>query len=147
MNIATRRYFTGEYEHTIDSVNRLVIPAKWRTGKSEEFFLLVRDEGSLAVLTQAELVKIMQNIDSASNLNHQEKRDRKQIFSSAKQVTCDRQGRITMDAELLKKIGIRNAVVFVGGVERFEIWNPKAWEQRKSVLKSKRTAILEELGI
>ena len=146
MNVEAR-FFTGEFEHTIDSVNRLIIPSKWRTGESEELFLLVRDEGSLSVLTHAELVKITQGIDASPNLSNREKRDRKQIFSSAHPVTCDKQGRITMEAALLKKIGVKDTVIFVGGVQRFEIWSPKAWEQRKSELSTKRVSILEELGI
>ena len=139
--------FTGEYEHTLDAVNRLVIPAKWRTGQSEEFFILVRNKSSLSVLPRAELEKIVQRIDSNPTLSNSEKRERRQIFSSAMQVTCDKQGRITMAADLLKKIAIKNVVVFVGGVERFEIWDPETWKQRQSERAVKRAAILEELGI
>ncbi len=141
------RYFTGEFEHAIDAVNRLVIPAKWRMGKSEEFFLLVRDQGSLAVLTREELGKIIQAIDSAPNLSNREKRDRKQLFSTAVQVTCDKQGRFTMDVRLLKQAGLKKAVVFVGMLERFEIWNPEAWAKRHGEIAATRGATLEELGI
>lgn len=141
------RQFIGVYEHAIDRVNRLVIPAKWRTGKSEELVLLVRDAGSLSVLTQEELTKIMQQIDAAPNLSPRDRRDRRQLFSRARQVTCDKQGRITLDAEQLKKIGVKDEVVLVGGVERFEIYNPKAWKQRDVELDDKRPAFLDELGI
>ena len=141
------RQFIGVYEHTVDSVNRLVIPAKWRTGKSEELVLLVRDAGSLSVLTQEELTRILQQIDAAANLSPRDRRDRRQMFSSARQVTCDKQGRITLEAEQLKKIGVKDAVVLVGGVERFEIYNPKAWKQRDTELDGKREAFLEEMGI
>ena len=144
---AISRYFVGEFEHTIDAVNRLVIPAKWRTGKSEEFFLLVRDAGSLAVLPKAELEKITRGIDADTRLNNSERRARRQVFSTASQVTCDQQGRFTIEARLLKQAGLKGSVVFVGGIERFEIWNPKVWEQQKADLASTTRATLEDLGL
>ena len=63
------RYFIGTFEHTIDSVNRLVIPAKWRTGKSEELVVFARDEGRLSVLPKTEVEKILQQIQSAPNIS------------------------------------------------------------------------------
>ncbi len=144
---AATRFFTGQFEHTVDSVNRLVIPAKWRTGESEEFFLMARDEHSITVLTVSEMAKLTQGIDADPKLSNREKRDRRRIFSSASQVTCDRQGRVTLDANLLRRIGVRDRVVLAGFAERFEIWNPKAWTQQKSDLDRTRGTTLEELGI
>ena len=147
MNIEAR-YFTGEFEHTIDSVNRLVIPAKWRTGVSEELFVFAREEGRLAVLPRKEVEKILQEIHSAFHVSASEKRNQSQtLFSSAVQVTCDKQGRITMDAKLMKHAGLKTGVVIVGGGERFEMWNPKAWELRKTELAHKRNATMDHFGI
>ena len=142
------RYFTGEFEHTIDSVNRLIIPAKWRTGVSEELFVFARDEGRLAVLPKSEVEKILHGIHSATDVSAAEKRTQSQaLFSSAVQVTCDKQGRITMDAKLMRHAGLKDAAVLVGGGERFEMWNPRAWASRKSDLGNRRNAIMDHFGI
>ncbi len=146
--MAEARYFTGEYEHAIDAVNRMTIPAKWRTGESEELFVFARDEGRLAVLPRAEVEKILKEIDGATGMSANEKRTYRQtLFSSAVQVTCDRQGRITLDAKSLKHAGLRNAVVLVGGGERFEMWSPKAWEKRKAELAPNRNQAMDRFGI
>ncbi len=144
----TPRYFFGEFEHTIDSVNRLIIPAKWRTGESEELFVFAREEGRLAVLPRAEVEKILQEIHSATGVSASEKRTQSQtLFSSALQVTCDKQGRITMDVKLMKHAGLKGNVVLVGGGERFEMWSSKTWEVRKVDLGSKRNAMMDHFGI
>jgi MraZ protein len=145
---AVSRYFTGQFEHTVDSVNRLVIPAKWRTGVSEELFVFAREEGRLAVLPKTEIDKISQEIQNASDLSPSAKRTEKQkIFSGAVQVTCDKQGRITMDARQLKHAGLKQAVILVGGGERFEMWNPKAWERRSAELDGGRLSTMDRFGI
>ena len=144
----TLRYFTGEFEHAIDPVNRLVIPAKWRTGKSEEFFIFARDEGRLAVLPKAEVEKILNQINSAPNVSSSEKRNQSQtLFSSAVQLTCDKQGRITMDIKSMKHAGLKGKVVLVGGGERFEMWSPEAWRHRKVELAGKRNSTMDHFGI
>ncbi len=148
MDSNSRYFFTGEFNHVIDSVNRLVIPAKWRTGESEEFFVIPTTEGRLAVLPKAEIEKIYHEIHYASGASASEKRHQSQtLFSNAIQLTCDKQGRITMDAKLMKYAGLKDTVVLVGGGLRFEMWNPKAWEHRKTELASKKTATMDLFGI
>jgi len=148
MSTPIRQFFAGEFEHTIDSVNRLVIPAKWRSGESEEFFVFAREEGRLAVLTQTEVDKILQEIHAAPNVSAREKRDQSQnLFSSGVQLTCDKQGRITMDVKSMKHAGLKSSVVLVGGGLRFEMWDPKAWERRKAELTAKRDAVMDRFGI
>ena len=143
-----QRQFIGEYAHQLDAANRLVIPAKWRTGKSEDFCLIVRGEaGSISALTKTELGKITHGIDSDPRLSPKEKRAKRLPFSTALMATCDRQGRITLDAVLLKKAGLREKVVLVGMIERFEIWSTEAWERKRPQLESDHTATLDELGI
>ena len=142
------RYFTDEFEHAIDSVNRLVIPAKWRSGESEEFYVFPREEGRLAVLTSAEVDRMLHEIHNAPGISAKEKRDQSQIlFSGAVQVTCDKQGRITTDTRLLKHAGLKDRVVLVGGGLRFEMWNPKAWARRNAELAGMKTTTLDKFGI
>src|SRR5438105_4574454 len=113
--MAENRYFTGEFEQTIDSVNRLTIPAKWRRGESEELFLFAR-EGRIAVLPRNEVDKIVQQIEAATDMSAIEKRERRQsMFHNAVQATCDKQGRVTLDAKLLKHAGLRDTVMLAGG--------------------------------
>jgi MraZ protein len=148
MNTPPKIFFTGVFEHSIDSVNRLVIPAKWRSGESEEFFLFGKDGGEIAVLTRSEVEKTLKLIEEAPDMSPRDKtREQTRIFSEAVQLTCDKQGRITMDAKLMKHAKLSSAVVLVGGGPRFEMWNPKAWEARKAEMDGTRSSALDRFGI
>lgn len=144
------RFFTGEFEHTVDSVNRLIIPSKWRLGQAEELYLFAErgQEGRIAVLPTTETAKIQAGIEAKTDLSLAEKREKsREIFSKAAQVTCDKQGRITLDGRLLKHAGLKASVVLVGVGTRFEIWNPKIYEGRLKAEASKPGRVLDEYGI
>ncbi len=146
MNISPR-YFTGEFEHSIDAVNRLVIPAKWRTGESEEIFLFA-EKGRVAVLPKAELDKILQGIETAPALSAHEKSQRSQdLFRRFEQVTCDRQGRITIPDKVLKQSGIKGRVILAGRGYRFNIWDPMIFERWKKDYEAAGVAGIKEFGI
>ncbi len=141
------RYFTGEFEHSIDAVNRLVIPAKWRTGESEEIFLFA-EKGRLAVLTKPEMEKILQGIESAPALSAHEKSQRSQdLFRRFEQVTCDKQGRITLPERMLKQAGLKGRVVLAGRGYRFNIWDGAAFERWKKEYDSANSGSIKEFGI
>lgn len=141
------RYFAGEFEHTIDSVNRLVIPSKWRTGESEELYVFP-SEGRLAVLPRAVLDMLFEEIRNALDMSPAEKRERKEdLFHRAVQMTCDKQGRITMDAKLMKHALLKSSVILVGGGERFAIWDPQSWQRCKETRSSSISATMTRFGI
>ena len=46
--------FMGEYNHTIDAMGRLIVPAKFRELLGEEFILTKRLDGCLSVYPMTE---------------------------------------------------------------------------------------------
>lgn len=126
---STPRYFTGEFAHALDGANRVVIPAKWRCGESEELFLFAT-EGRITSLTRAEFDKLLQDVEKDATLNRREKAERHlQLSAQFQQVTCDKQGRITLPEKTVRGAGVRGDVVMVGAGYRFTIWAPAAWRQ------------------
>lgn len=64
------------------------------------------------------------------------------IFGDAKRFTFDSTGRIMLSEKLLKHADITDTAVFVGKGRKFQIWNPKNWENeerriREEVLKNR----------
>ncbi|MCC7518183.1 MAG: hypothetical protein IT578_03245 [Verrucomicrobiae bacterium] len=121
------RYFTGEFEHALDHAHRVVIPAKWRTGESEELFLIAT-EGRVTALTRAEFGRLLQDIERDSALDRKEKVERGiHLGAQFQQVTCDKQGRITLPEQTVRKSGVKGDVVVVGSGSLFTIWAPVVW--------------------
>lgn len=142
------RFFTSEYEHTVDSGNRFILPSKWRSGEEDRFYLSPSDDGCLTALPVAEVARINQKIDEAPDMSERERQRRKMdIFSEAELITCDRQGRFTIPSEIMKRAGIKDGVTFVGKGPRFDLWSAKAWQKYKAESIAARRATRAQFGI
>ena len=56
------------------------------------------------------------------------------IFASSRQLAFDGGGRVSLPKDLHEYAGLNGKVTFVGLGRRFEIWSPKALEDRKEGL-------------
>ena len=56
------------------------------------------------------------------------------IFASSRQLAFDSGGRVSLPKDLHEYAGLNGKVTFVGLGRRFEIWSPKALEERKANL-------------
>jgi MraZ protein len=52
------------------------------------------------------------------------------ILSEASEDSCDKQGRVTIPSELLRKTKIDKDVLILGILDRIELWNPDEYQQR-----------------
>ena len=81
----------------------------------------------------------MRDIDAMPNTDHKETLKR-YIGSKSVQVTLDKAGRICLPEDIARVAGITDQAVFVGLLDRFEIWSP---ERYKNVEKSDEVAAQE----
>jgi MraZ protein len=49
------------------------------------------------------------------------------LFSHARQLICDKNGRVNVPELLLKRVGIDRDVVAVGTMTKFGLWSPERW--------------------
>ena len=123
--------FAGEFKHTIDEKNRLVIPAKFRTfitdeGDRKGFFILaspIQTEHCLRLYTMNgwNLVtkQLMRNADGAKDPSRYLR-----FFSSrAEFAPIDSQSRIVVPQKLIEYAGLKDDVLMVGNVQWIEVWN------------------------
>jgi transcriptional regulator MraZ len=129
--------FTGTYDHTIDSKNRLAIPAEIRTriirsantGDDDPIFLyvtLAKDE-TLCLYTEKGYDKQANELDN-SEMDPKELLEYERVFYSlSRSVEFDKQGRITLPANLLERAGLGSEVVLIGVKDHLEVRDRKAW--------------------
>jgi transcriptional regulator MraZ len=129
--------FTGTYDHTIDSKNRLAIPAEIRTriirsantGDDDAIFLyvtLAKDE-TLCLYTEKGYDKQANELDN-SEMDPKELLEYERVFYSlSRSVEFDKQGRITLPANLLERAGLGSEVVLIGVKDHLEVRDRKAW--------------------
>ena len=114
--------FTGEYEHSIDSKNRIFVPAKFREELGESF-MIVRDiRGPILKVYSQEGWK-----EYLAPIRAQERRLAEKalryLHRNAAQVSPDSQGRIVVPSSLLEYAEIGKEAVVVGCSDYCEIWS------------------------
>ena len=113
--------FTGEFEHSVDSKNRIFVPAKFREELGETF-MVVRDirRPILKMYSleawQEYLVPIRAQERKISE------KTMRYLHRNAAQVSPDSQGRIVLSASLLAYAEIKKEAMVVGCSDYCEIW-------------------------
>ena len=114
----------GKYTHTLDSKNRMFIPAKHREILGDKFMIIKNVDNSLSVYSMPEWEKYTARINELPKTQARE--IRRFVFSGAAAVEPDAQGRVQISEELKKFAGIDRSVVILGCGEYAEIWSEEA---------------------
>ena len=140
--------FIGEYNHTIDTKGRLIVPAKFREELGEHFFVTKGFDGCLFAFDRADFEELQNKIMSLP-LSNKLGRELKRFFiGSAEESEFDKQGRILLPAPLREHAGLDKDVALIGVGSRIEIWSKERYEAAEEGLDADEIAIkLEEFGL
>lgn len=123
------RFFTGQYERTIDAKNRLQLPSQHRvlidpTEDGDGVYVTLGEyKGTLSIFTPRGFEQRAGGIeteymDDAAAMNFE-----MQFYATASFVEMDKQGRLVIPDRLRKKAGLGEDVYMVGQKNRIDIWN------------------------
>jgi MraZ protein len=125
--------FYGEYEHSLDKKNRVIIPAKFReaikNSFTEKFFITRGLDGCLFVFTEEEWRRQEQKFKSLSFTKSEARKFNRLFFSGASEVVCDAQGRVLIPLFLKDYAQIDKDVLIIGVANRIEIWSKQSWKE------------------
>lgn len=125
--------FYGEYEHSIDNKDRLIIPAKFREifqeNYAEKFFITRGLDRCLFVFTEDEWKNQEKRFREISFTRGESRKFNRLYFSGASEVICDKQGRILIPSYLKEYASIQEDVVIIGVSDRIEVWAKEKWKQ------------------
>lgn len=122
--------FMGQYEHSIDTKGRIIIPAKYREELGESFVITRDLEGCLLLYSEEEWQGFVSKLKALPS-KQSTKRIQRQYLSKAMEVEPDKQGRILIPALLRAEASLEKEVVFVGMMNRVEIWDKKRFEEQE----------------
>ena len=120
--------FLGQYEHSLDSKGRLVMPRKFRDGIVDGCVVTQGQENCLYVFP---LERWDEEVARVSRLPRTDRRARnyaRSFFAGASDQTLDKQGRIQLTDKQRRFAGLRKDVTVVGVAERIELWATPIWE-------------------
>lgn len=119
--------FMGEYNHTIDTKGRLIIPAKFREALGEEFVLTKGLDGCLSIYPMNEWETFEEKLKSLPLTNKNARAFSRFFVAGAASCELDKQGRILVPGTLREFAGLDKDVVLTGNITRIEIWSKEKW--------------------
>lgn len=122
--------YAGEFRHNLDAKNRLTVPSKWRfDGDDKNTYLAFKDPaGCITVYPPAMVAALQEKLATIGMGDQQGQRAITQLLGSSDTFTFDKSGRININERLYRYAGIDKAVVLVGTVNKFSIWDPERYE-------------------
>lgn len=120
--------FMGEYQHTVDTKGRLIVPSKFREHLDGRF-VLTRGLDNCLFGYPLEEWKILEEKLRALPMTKKDARAfTRFFFSGATEVEVDKQGRINIPASLRQYAKVEKECVIIGVSSRLEIWAKHLWD-------------------
>jgi MraZ protein len=142
--------FMGEYQHSLDSKGRLIIPAKFREELGENAVMTRGLDNCLFLFPQSEWMVLEEKLKTLPLTKATARQFVRFLFSGATECDLDKQGRITIPQNLRDYAKVDKDVVVIGVSNRIEIWSRDRWEQYMQEAEDAYEEIAEnivELGI
>ncbi len=121
----------GEYDHSIDTKGRIIVPAKFRESLGEEFVVTQGLDGCLFVYPNSEWDNFVTELKNLPG-NKEARQLQRYFMAGAANLDVDKQGRILIPSKLREAAGLEKDVVFVGVLSKIEIWSKERWESNNS---------------
>lgn len=121
--------FIGEYQHSLDSKNRIIVPAKLREGLGSKFVITKGLDGCLYAYPLEEWKKLEDKLKTLPLTNKDARTFVRFFFSGACEVELDKQFRGLIPQNLKEYAKIEKDIVSIGVLSRVEIWSREMWEE------------------
>lgn len=121
--------FMGEYQHTVDTKGRLIVPSKFREPLLDGFVLTRGLDNCLFGYPLDEWKRLEEKLKALPVTKKDARAFTRFFFSGATEVDIDKQGRINIPASLLSFSKIEKECVVIGVSSRIEIWSKSLWEE------------------
>lgn len=139
--------FRGTFDYSLDSKNRLTVPARFRATLSDGAVLAKRVAGCVAVWRPDDYDAYMQAALERFHPLSPEAEQLERFFSANSHDTeLDSAGRVMVPAFLLEHAGLGKEVVVTGAGRCLEVWDRQAWADYNARLTDEVAGITARLG-
>lgn len=139
--------FHGQHEHSLDSKDRLTIPARFRAALADGVILVKGLDPCVEVYPVQEFARFEEReVAGFSSFSRNERRMRRRIYAHSVDESLDSAGRIRLPKNLIEHAGLEGPCMVVGSGPCVEIWNPSTWEAEDAEVEAQANEIAEGLG-
>ena len=120
--------FLGTHQPRLDDKGRMILPAKFRERRAPGLVVTRGQERCLYVFPMEEFMRVADDLRAAP-VTSKAVRDYLRVFlSGASDEIPDKQGRVTIPANLREYAGLSRECTVIGAGSRLEVWDTAAWE-------------------
>lgn len=123
--------FMGEFNHSIDAKGRIIIPAKFRDDLGDEFVITLGLDGCLFAYPEKEWQTFVAKLSTLPGTKEARQLQR-YFMAGAAACETDKQGRILIPAKLRESASLDKDIVFVGVLNKIEIWSKERWDNNNN---------------
>ncbi len=123
-------FFCGEHRLSLDEKGRMRIPNKFRAKLDDEYVIFCLSNDCLFIVSQQEFKNKYERLKDTLISDETQQEAIRQLFATMQVPEEDSQGRFVLQPRLKKKVGITKKMVFLGVMDRIEIWSEEAYDAR-----------------
>ena len=139
--------FRGHYEHSLDSKDRLTVPAKFRKALSDGVVLVAGLEPCVWVFPAKGYESFSEQfIGTSSPLTKRGRVLRRHFHGESFDDKLDSNGRVHLPKRLVEEAELAGTCVVIGMEDYFEVWNEKRWQAAEAEVKETVTDVAEGHG-
>lgn len=145
--VLVARSFRGISEHKVDAKGRVSIPAPfrrvleegdadWKSGEQPNFVLIYGKQKGQCIegYTMQGIEEVEAEIRGLERDSRERKRREREMAAQSGDMKVDPNGRIVLSEETRAAFGITDKAIFVGMIDKFEIWEPEAYARDQAEL-------------
>ena len=124
--------FRGRFVHTIDSKNRMSLPAGFRQeiiGEDGQAPILTNAHKCLDLYPAADWMRFEESISQIASVDPEAQDYARMMISGATECPIDKQGRILVPPYLREHAGLTRDVTVAGVGSKIEIWDRTRFEE------------------
>lgn len=115
--------FTGTYQNSIDSKNRMIIPSRYRDQLGGHCMLTRGFDKCLYIYSLDDYEVLVNKIRKLPQSDRDVRKFIREFFSNTEECHLDSQGRILIPQHLREYAGINKNLVTKGALDKIEIWS------------------------
>jgi MraZ protein len=140
--------FRGRYEHSLDSKDRITVPARFRAALADGVVLSAGLDPCVEVYPTGAYTRFEEQVLGDLNpLARDGRMMRRRFHARSHDETLDSAGRVRIPRHLIEHAGLEEGTcVIVGVADHLEIWNQRTWAEHDAEIDATAAEIAEKLA-
>lgn len=122
--------FCGEYQHSIDSKNRIILPSKLREELGTKVYLSRSVDKCVSLYTEERWKQFCEKLDTLPDI--ETRRVKRFMYSTAFETEIDTQGRVLVPPRLCEYASLAKNTTVIGVGDHVEIWDSELYAKECS---------------